>query len=561
MYENIQHCDAVDVLIVGAGAAGLYTALKCAPYPVTIITSAQLSSNAANAASFWAQGGIAAALGKNDHYSFHARDTITAGAGLVDAEAARILCKEAPGHIEDLLALGVPFDSNNDGSLKLGREAAHSHDRIVHASGDKAGAAVMSALIAAARTADHITIMERIIVEDLLVDDNQSVCGALVYDIEKRVRGFLPASATILATGGIGGLYSVTTNPVSAQGQGLAIAARCGASIRDAEFIQFHPTAIDIGKDPAPLATEALRGAGAILVNRDGRRFTGDYHHDKELAPRDIVARAVEAEHKSGRGAFLDARSAIGDDFPQKFPAVYSSLRQAGYNPCTQLFPIAPACHYHMGGVRTDIDGRSTINGLWAVGEVASAGIHGANRLASNSLLEAFVFGHRVALDVLASGVHGKKESNTRKTQAIANSPSNHLKRRLTLAPSPAPRHVMKNLRDVMGQGCALIRSSQSLNRCRDQINKISGTDAVTSGLDSALTVANIVLHAAIFREESRGSHFRSDFPNDSLDTAHSIIRLKSDRGGWAFEVRKEPIGRPTNNSVFHDQNFKEVQA
>ncbi len=499
-----------DILIIGAGVAGLFTALKLAPRAVTVVTARPLGKGGSSG---WAQGGIAAAVAPGDSPALHLADTIAAGAGLVDDAAAQILCEEGPARIGDLIAYGVPFDRHADGSLKVGREAAHGRDRIVHASGDQAGAAIMAALIDAARAAPHITIIERVVVEDLLVDEHGAVSGALAFDIDRGVRELLHASATILATGGLGGLYAVTTNPVRAQGHGLSFAARAGAIIRDPEFVQFHPTAIDIGVDPAPLATEALRGEGATLVNRDGRRFMPDYHPDAELAPRDIVARAVEAERNAGRGALLDATRAIGDAFPERFPTVYGSARAGGVDPRVEPLPVAPASHYHMGGVLTDAFGRSSVPGLWAIGEVASTGVHGANRLASNSLLEAVVFGGRAAQALL--GAEARQHS-----QGAA--PAD----RFSLAPQPADPRACVILRHAMSSGCALLRSRASLLEVRHTLDQLSVYEGLTSGLLSAIVSARLIVEGALAREESRGGHYRTDFPDTAPAQLHSLLRL-----------------------------------
>ncbi|MEK7265714.1 MAG: FAD-dependent oxidoreductase, partial [Pseudomonadota bacterium] len=283
------------ILIIGAGVAGLYTALKLGPRPVTIVTARPMGEDGSSP---WAQGGMAAAVGENDSPHLHFADTMEAGAGLVDPDAARMLVDAGPEAVADLERLGVKFDRDGAGDLKVGREAAHCRDRIVHATGDRAGAEIMRALIIAARKSAHIEILERVVVEDLLTDDNGGVAGVLAFIVERGERVTMEASETILATGGLGGLYAVTTNPRPAQGHGLAFAARAGAVIRDPEFVQFHPTALDFGEDPAPLATEALRGDGAVLVNSDGKPFMQRYHRDRDLAPRDIVARAVEEERR-----------------------------------------------------------------------------------------------------------------------------------------------------------------------------------------------------------------------------------------------------------------------
>lgn len=497
-----------DILIIGAGVAGLYTALKLAPRPVTIVTARPLGEGGATP---WAQGGLAAAVGPDDTPNLHFADTMQAGAGLVDPEAAHILATSGPEAVEDLLRLGVEFDRDANGGLKLGREAAHCRDRIVHATGDQAGAAIMKALIAAARRSEHITILERIVVEDLLIDDHNVVGGALVYDVEAGEREAFEAGETVLATGGLGGLYAVTTNPKPAQGHGLAFAARAGAMIRDPEFVQFHPTALDIGLDPAPLATEALRGDGAVLVNKNGKPFMANYHRDGDLAPRDIVARAVEAEIKAGRGAFLDARDAIGAKFPEAFPTVFAACQTAKIDPRTELMPVAPAAHYHMGGVETDLDGRTSILGLWAVGEVASTGVHGANRLASNSLLEAIVFGARIADQLREAPIELSEE---------AGAPGD----RMEISPLPAPAGEMMKLRKAMTEHCALIREGEGLADLLELIHEMHESENMTSGLKSALVTAELIAQGALAREESRGGHFRSDFPEKDDEAFHTEI-------------------------------------
>lgn len=497
-----------DILIIGAGVAGLYTALKLAPRPVTVVTARPLGKGGATP---WAQGGLAAALGPEDSANLHFADTMQAGAGLVDPEAASVLADGGRAAVEDLMRFGVAFDQDADGNLLLGREAAHCRNRIVHATGDQAGAAIMEALISAANVADHITILERIVVEDLLVDDNGAVGGALVYEVDAGERAVFDAHETVLATGGLGGLYAVTTNPVPAQGHGLAFAARAGAIIRDPEFVQFHPTALDIGVDPAPLATEALRGAGARLVRSDGSPFMVEHHKEEDLAPRDIVARAVEHEIAEHGGAFLDAREAIGDAFPDAFPTVFAACARADIDPRSALMPVAPAAHYHMGGVETNLAGATSVEGLWAVGEVASTGVHGANRLASNSLLEAVVFGGRIA-DNLRERISAPKFD--------AGAPVD----RAALPSKPADPQQLTALREAMSKGCALSRSEDSLNRVIELIEDLNEDEDITSGMRSALVTAELIVQGALAREESRGAHYRSDFPETDSETFHTEI-------------------------------------
>ena len=499
-----------EILIVGAGVAGLYTALKLAPRPVTVVTARRIGRGGSTP---WAQGGLAAAVGHNDTPNLHFSDTMKAGAGLVDPDAARILADAGPEAVDDLLRYGVKFDLDEHGVLQVGREAAHCRDRIVHASGDQAGAAIMDALIDAANKSDHITILERMVVEDFLTDDDGRVGGALIYDVAREQRMMFFAGETVLATGGLGGLYSVTTNPVRAQGHGLAFAARAGAVIRDPEFVQFHPTALNVGADPAPLATEALRGDGARLVNRDGAPFMERYHKDEDLAPRDIVARAVEAEISAGRGAFLDAAKAIGAAFPEKFPTVFSACEKAGIDPRIEAMPVAPAAHYHMGGVLTDLDGATSLEGLWAVGEVASSGVHGANRLASNSLLEAVVFGARIAHALLSLDIELNED---------VGAPAD----RKALPPAPAPQDVANKLRTSMSAGCALIRTEIGLMDVLETISELNEREDMTSGMKSALVTAELIVQGGLSREESRGAHFRGDFPESDDEPCHTEIAI-----------------------------------
>ena len=335
---------------------------------------------------------MAAALSADDDPELHALDTIAAGAGLVDPAVARLLTREGPDAVRRLAALGAPFDRDAAGDFAQSLEAAHSRARVARVKGDQAGREIMRSVVAAAMAAAHIEIRQNAHARALLQDADGRVRGALVEQ-DGRLSEII-APATILATGGLGGLYAVTTNPREVRGEGLALAALAGARIADAEFVQFHPTAIAVDADPAPLASEALRGEGAILVDEAGAPLMAGKHPMGDLAPRDIVARAIFEQVARG-GAFLDARKAVGAAFPHEFPAVFAACMAGGIDPRVQPIPIAPAAHYHMGGIVTDATGATDLPGLYAAGECASTGVHGANRLASNSLLEAAVFGTR----------------------------------------------------------------------------------------------------------------------------------------------------------------------
>jgi len=511
--------DAGDVVIVGAGLAGLFTALKLAPMPVTLIAAAPLGERTSSAS---AQGGIAAAVSEGDRPEDHARDTIAAGAGLVDEGIARLLARDAPERLDDLLGYGVPFDRDLEGKLKLSREAAHGARRIARVKGDMAGKAIMTAITKTALETPSIRVLDGFAAHGLLLD------GARVSGIALSTTGswgtgqpmHLPARAVVLATGGLGQLYSITTNPRGANGDGLAIAARAGAVIADAEFMQFHPTAMDVGRDPAPLATEALRGEGALLINGQGKRFMLGVHPDAELAPRDIVARAVFAEVLSGRGAFLDCREAIGTRVEAEFPALFENAKMAGLNPATDPIPIQPGAHYHMGGVLTDASGRTTVEGLWACGEVASTGVHGANRLASNSLLETVVFGARVAQDIASL-------TATRTGHAEVAKPP---KQRTTSSDAILAARV-EELRGLMSAHVGVVRERGGLERAIAALRAIEAEHDTPPALANMALAARFIACAALERKESRGAHFRTDFPDPRADRARrsylSLTRLE----------------------------------
>lgn len=501
--DNIVETDGA--LILGAGIAGLFTALKLAPMPSIVLAGTRPGVSGSSA---WAQGGIAAAMGEGDSWQSHAHDTMVAGAGLCDPAIVDLVAREAPARIEDLVALGAPFDRNADGRLALGREAAHSLPRIVHVKGDGAGAAISATLAARASEADCITLLEGFHAVELAME-NGRVTGLFARSgLGPDARLILfRARAVVLATGGLGALYAVTTNPLEARGEGLGMAARAGALIADPEFVQFHPTAIAVGRDPAPLATEALRGEGAILVNARGERFMTGLHNDAELAPRDVVARAIHRQIVSGQKVYLDCRTAIGAEFPHHFPTVYAACLSAGIDPVKELIPVAPAAHYHMGGIASDAVGRSSLPGLWVVGECAATGLHGANRLASNSLLEGLVFGARVADDVRGQLQAGAVRGAPPAPQRFA---------------SPAPPAV---LRQAMSRDVALERDADGLRTALEVIGRVETTSSEPALLNM-VAAAKLVTAAALARTESRGGHWRTDYPATTTKGTRTFLTL-----------------------------------
>jgi L-aspartate oxidase len=485
-------------VIVGTGIAGLWTAWRLASegIPVVLVTKESLSDSA----SAWAQGGIAVALGPGDSPSQHAADTLAASDGLADPEAVRILTSEGPDRIYELLELGAKFDRGPDGKLGFGLEAAHTKPRIIHSGGDRTGAALIGCLAQLVRDDERIQLLEHTEVTSLVTEDEQVIGVTLLPRGSGNL--VLRASATILATGGVGQLYAVTTNPKVATADGWALAHRAGALLRDIEFLQFHPTALKLpGVNPAPLISEAVRGAGAVLLDRAGKRFALDYDPRGELAPRDVVARAVAAADAAG-GAWLDTRAL--SDFTSRFPGITAMLSRFGLDPGRDLLPVAPALHYAMGGIETDLEGKTTKPGLWAVGEVARTGVHGANRLASNSLLEGLVFADRAGRS-LAQSLRSEDVDPTIAASEPGPPDSN------ADAGCEPIRHEM---REVMTADVGLQRSEASLLHAEKELERLTRAAPPEAWrTQNQLLVAGLITEAARGRRESRGGHRRTDYP------------------------------------------------
>jgi L-aspartate oxidase len=499
-------------VVIGGGVAGLMTALCLAPEPVVLISNASLGGETSSAL---AQGGIAASLGSDDNPELHLADTLAAGDGLCDEKAARGVVEAAPKAIDHLARLGVGFDRAADGTFLLGLEAAHSRRRIVHAGGDATGRELVRALVAAVRRTPSITILEGVEVRRLSVEDGE-IGGVLAVGNGDAMT--LPTGRVVLATGGIGGLFHHTTNPLGSLAQGPALAARAGAEFADLEFVQFHPTALDGPRRPMPLISEAVRGEGAVLVDERGRRFLADTPGG-ELAPRDVVARSVWRKLGAGHRVFLDARQCLGPRFAERFPAIASLCGEAGIDPAVQPIPVRPAAHYHMGGVVVDAEGRSSLRGLWACGEVARTGLHGANRLASNSLIEAVASAAWVAASIATA------------------SPGPH--RRLMPAILP-PRADASRIRPIVSRALGIERDGEALREAVARLAPIaSGRDAAS---DPAL-VALMIAIAALRREESRGSHFRTDFPR--RDPQSLSRRLTLDETFEAAAILADAVSDP----------------
>ncbi|HEY8022028.1 MAG TPA: L-aspartate oxidase [Thermoanaerobaculia bacterium] len=519
-----------DAVIVGSGVAGLSAALGVSPRQVTLLTKVRFGGGGSSS---WAQGGIAAALGADDDPALHAADTLAAGAGLNDPEIVELLTEEGPQRVLRLLALGARFDRDLGGRLALGREAAHSRRRILHAHGDSTGAEIVRAMTEAVRRSPGVEVYDLAFAEDLALDESGAVAGVVARHADGR-RVLHAAPAVVLATGGSGWLFSHTTNPPEATGDGLGLAARAGALLKDLEFVQFHPTALAAaGSGPMPLLTEALRGEGAVLVDQDGVRFMTAEHADAELAPRDVVARAIWRRLAAGGRVYLDARAAVGERFPERFPTVFRLCREHGLDPRREPIPVAPAAHYHMGGIAVDARGRTSLAGLWACGEVAATGAHGANRLASNSLLEALVFGARVA--------EGLAEDLTAAPRRLAVAqPAAPAAATADSVASGSGSALASEVRALMWEKVGVERDGRGLTAAVDRLDRLAEASPHAAGeARNLLAAARMVAAAALARRESRGGHYRTDFPApDPAWRRHLLVTLSA---GGAVEVAAGP--------------------
>ncbi|MFD0357502.1 L-aspartate oxidase [Streptomyces sp. NPDC127110] len=538
-----------DVVVVGSGVAGLTAALRCAAAGrrTVVVTKARLDDGSTR----WAQGGIAAALGEGDTPEQHLDDTLVAGAGLCDEAAVRLLVTEGPDAVRRLIAAGAVFDTSAEtGEIELTREGGHHRRRIAHAGGDATGAEISRALVEAVHAAGIRTV-ENALVLDLLQDAEGRTAGVTLHVMGEGQHdgvGAVHAPAVILATGGMGQVFSATTNPAVSTGDGVALALRAGAEVSDLEFVQFHPTVLFLGPDAEgqqPLVSEAVRGEGAYLVDADGVRFMVGQHELAELAPRDIVAKGImrRMQEQGARHMYLDARHFGAQMWENRFPTILAACRAHGIDPVTEPIPVAPAAHYASGGVRTDLHGRTTVPGLYACGEVACTGVHGANRLASNSLLEGLVFAERIAEDITAN-------------PPVGSGPGIPVPATGPLQPAEARYEIQR----IMTEGAGVLRSAGSLAAAAEALETLYTTalgelesrgKTAVPGVDTweatnLLCVARVLVAAAQRRAETRGCHWREDHPDrdDAEWRRHLVVRLSRTE-------RRALVVTPTDSADF----------
>lgn len=535
--DEVLHRRSFDVLMLGGGIAGMTAAIGAARrWRVGLLTQSTLEETT----TFLAQGGIAAAIGEGDSPGLHFEDTLKAGAGLCDEEAVRVLVNEGPDRVRELMEICPRFDKV-DGQIVLGREGAHSLPRIVHAGGDATGSEVTSALAEAARLGSRVQLYEDEFVIDLLTLEGRCM-GALTLNLADGGLTLNVAMVTVLATGGAGQVYGRTTNPAVATGDGVAMAYRAGAAVRDLEFVQFHPTGLAVpGQKTVQLITEALRGEGAYLRNAAGERFMTAHDPRGELASRDIVVRAMVAEmRREGTDhVFLDATHLDAGWLQQRFPSVTAGLREHGLDLATQLIPVAPVCHYFIGGVVTDVWGRTTVPGLYASGEVASTGVHGANRLASNSLLEGLVFSDRVVRDV--DRYIGRLGEDVRRL-------SFDIPEAVMRGRSSDAGEARRRLTGIMQSEVGVLRRREDLQKALVELGELTSEirfDVMGEAeyqVLNMLTLGTQIAKCALLREESRGVHLRDDFPDvdDERWRRHITLRLpEHERSEGVGEVRR----------------------
>ncbi|MFD7336946.1 L-aspartate oxidase [Streptomyces violascens] len=536
-----------DVVVVGSGVAGLTAALRCtaAGLATVVVTKARLDDGSTR----WAQGGIAAALGEGDTPEQHLDDTLVAGAGLCDEDAVRLLVTEGPDAVRRLIATGAHFDTDDSGAISLTREGGHHRRRIAHAGGDATGAEISRALVEAVRTRAVRTI-ENALVLDLLKDEDGRTAGITLHVMGEGQHdgvGAVRAPAVVLATGGMGQVFSATTNPSVSTGDGVALALRAGAEISDLEFVQFHPTVLFLGADSEgqqPLVSEAVRGEGAHLVDAAGTRFMLGQHELAELAPRDIVAKAItrQMQAQGAEHMYLDARHFGTAMWEQRFPTILAACRSHGIDPVTEPIPVAPAAHYASGGIRTDRHGRTTVPGVYACGEVACTGVHGANRLASNSLLEGLVFAENIAADIAAGA------STPVRDKAVGSAPPAGSHGEPVPLLDPAARIQLQR---IMTEGAGVLRSADSLAEAAGRLEAIRADEhkAAVPGVEAwettnLLLVSRVLVAAASAREETRGCHWREDRPDrdDASWQRHLVVRITPER---SLDIR------PTASATF----------